>query len=763
MIDEGGGSMTERGWHHNWLRNAVGYVLVATLAVVLLVRLMHLKDADLTVPLANTRDAIYVNMVARTILDHGWYLYNPHLGMPFGAELHDFPQAEGLNFGLLKLLGLCGCNYAAAVNLYFLLSFPLTALTAYFVLRRFGCGRLTALVACLLFAFLPYHFWRRTRHLFLAAYFLVPLMVMLALWVYREPSLLFIQKDGAGRPRFTVFSWRVLAGVAIGLLMASGGVYYAFFGCFFLAVAGLCRAAVVRCFQPLWSAGFFICVIIVGGLINYAPNLIYTYQHGSNDQVANRNSFEAELYSLRLMQLILPVPGHRLQPLRELRERYDSSPLGLLNHEGQGASLGLIGSAGFLLLVARLFYRRPLTVAPELEEGLVVLNGSGLFLATLGGFGSLFALTVTPSIRAYGRISIYLGFFALFAVALLLDKLYRRYGRRFWGRWTLRLTLLCLLALGLYDQAPTGLFGAVALKEMAQTQYPIDVAFVQVIEARLPEGAMVFQLPYFPFPEATPMSGTLQTYDHLRAYLVSNSLRWSYGAMRGREADLWQENVSSMPLKEMVPTLYYAGFLGIYIARDGYADGGQKLEADLRNLLGTEPLQSGDGKMLFFELGAYGKALSTGLNVAELERKRDLALQPSLLIKWSKDFSGEETSPTSHCRWCCAPRGELTIINQSSLPLEVVVRLRIAVGAVSPAMVNIDSPQGHQELPADGAIHEARLLRFTVPPGATGIHLSYGGPALRSGGDPRELYFLVKDYEVKEAPLSQGAEPPQSN
>jgi phosphoglycerol transferase len=606
---------------------------------------------------------------------------------------------------------------------------------------------------------LPYHFIHRTVHLFLASYYLVPLMVMLALWVYREPGLLFTQMDGAGRPRFTPFSWRVLGGVTIGLLMASGGVYYAFFGCFFLVVVGLCRAAAVRHLQPLWSAGFFICVIIAGGLINYAPNLLYAYQHGGNDQVAQRYPFEAEVCSLRLTQLILPVPGHRLWPLRDLRARYDASPLGPLSVEGFAGALGIIGSAGFLLLLARLFYQRPLTGAPELEEGLVALNGSGLLLATLGGFGSVFALAVTPAIRAYARMSIYLAFIALFAVALLYDKHYQRYERSPWGRCVLRLTMLCLLAFGLYDQAPPGLFGLDALREKVQKQYPIDAAFVRAVEARLPEGAMVFQLPYCAFPEGSPMPGKLKPYDHFRVYLLSDSLRWSFGAMKGRAADLWQATVCAMRLKDMVPTLCHSGFSGIYIAKDGYPDGGQKLEADLCALLGTPPLQSDDGKMLFFDLTAYGKALSAGLSGADRERKRQLALHP-VMLRWGKEFSMEETSPSSHWRWCCAPRGDLTVINESSEPREVVVHLCLEVGVASPAAVNVDSPLGHQELQADGSPHEAQMLRFTVPPGGIGIRFSYAGPVLRSV-DPRELYFRVMDYEVKEAPVSQGAEPPQ--
>ncbi|TMQ35607.1 MAG: hypothetical protein E6K70_01290, partial [Planctomycetota bacterium] len=235
--------MTGRWWHHERLRNGAGYALTAALSVALLARFLHLWNADLTVPLYYNGDSIFTAMQVRTVLDHGWYLKNPRVGMPQGGEMYDFPLPETVHFALLKLLGLCGCNCIVAINLYYLLSYPLTALTSYLVLRHFGCGRLGALVASLLFAFIPYHFYRSIRHLFLACYYLVPLMVMVVLWVYGEPGLLFSRREGEERMRLTPFSWRVLAGVVVCLLSASAGAYYAFFTCFFLAVAGLFRAA----------------------------------------------------------------------------------------------------------------------------------------------------------------------------------------------------------------------------------------------------------------------------------------------------------------------------------------------------------------------------------------------------------------------------------------------------------------------------------------------------------------------------------------
>jgi hypothetical protein len=52
-----------------------------------------------------------------------------------------------------------------------------------------------------------------------------------------------------------------------------------------------------------------------------------------------------------------------------------------------------------------------------------ILAIAGTLLATIGGFGALFAFFVSPDIRAYSRISAYLGFFADFVLGLHLETL----------------------------------------------------------------------------------------------------------------------------------------------------------------------------------------------------------------------------------------------------------------------------------------------------------------------------------------------------
>src|SRR5207302_515103 len=142
---------------------------------------------------------------------------------------------------------------------------------------------------------------------------------------------------------------------------------------------------------------------------------------------------------------------------------YNSMPELLIN-ENDYASLGILGSIGFLLLVGGLFSRK--RVAPNMgrivdpsypgvREGLGALNAAALLLGTTGGLGSLFSLLVGPWIRGYNRISIYIAFFAFFALALALEGLVRRCP----ASWKLKLVVHALLGglllAGVWDQTGT--------------------------------------------------------------------------------------------------------------------------------------------------------------------------------------------------------------------------------------------------------------------------------------------------------------------
>lgn len=406
----------------------------------------------------------------------------------------------------------------------FLLSFPLTTVTTLYALRRLAVGTVPALVGSLLFSFLPYHFLRGEPHLFLASYFLIPPMVLVLLRVSGGEGL-FLRIIA---PRWKLRGWPAVAAVATALLMGSGGVYDAFFSCYLLLVAGLSGWWRRRRVEPLLAAALLIEAICLGAAVNLAPKLIYDLRHGPNPEAVIRYPIEAEMYGLRLAHLLLPLNGHRLRPLADLKESYYRAVPSLRAGEGYQVTIGLVASVGFVLLVARLLLRRRST-RPGALDGLAVLNSFALLLALQGGLGGLFNLVVSPWIRCYNRISVFIACFAIFALALVAQEVRTRLAgpRRLVAYYGL---LGLVLAAGLLDQTVPSF---VPPYDQLRQAYASDHEFIGRIEATVPPGAMVFQFPAIAFPEEAPRNG-MGSYEHFRAYLHSRTLRWSHGARLAR-------------------------------------------------------------------------------------------------------------------------------------------------------------------------------------------------------------------------------------
>jgi hypothetical protein len=548
------------------------------LALALAVVVLELWNADLRAPFAYTGDATFNLLIIKNVLENPWHLENPSLGAPNGLELYDYPVIETLNLLLFRVLGVGTSDPALVINLFFLLTFPLVALTAYIVLRRLPVSRGIALVVSLLYAFLPYHFQRGEVHLFLAAYYAVPLGAYLALAVFRGDNLL-----GRWRPMLTT---AVMCAV---VATAPGFGYYAVFTLLLVAIAAVLAFLVRRERAALVAGGAVVAAIAAVFLLQLAPTLFYRAANGTNDKVANRYWFESENYSLRLTNLLLPVDGHRIDSLARLKAEYTAQ---IPQNEARSATLGVVASVGFLWLVgvavaavagAGRRYRL------GLHAGLAVLTIVAVLIATTGGF-STFVAVVWPQIRSWNRLSVFIAFFSLAAVALLLGQLERRVRRPVFAA-----LLAGVLALGLYDQTTKAY---VPPYDALKAAWREDAAFFSRLGDRLPSDAMIVQIPYESFPEP-PQPTFIDGYESAKAYLHSDDgLRWSWGAMRGRPED-WAATIAGKPAAEVVAAARREGFAGILLDRAALGGAAAAIEAEFRAAIGSDPVEASGRYVLF--------------------------------------------------------------------------------------------------------------------------------------------------------------------
>jgi phosphoglycerol transferase len=263
-------------------KNVAGYAATLLAVLAAMTATLQLWRADLRVPFFYSNDNLMGQMFVQNILESGWVLDNPRLGAPGGQNLRDYPVPDVLHLLTIKLLGCASHDSGLVLNLYYLLGFPLTALSTYFVLRRFRLGRMGALTVAVLYACLPYHYMRMQGHLFLASYYLLPLMIWFLVRIYlgRCP---FVQSDGGAKPRWRFLDREAVGAVVLCLLTGLAGVYYAFFSCFFLLAVAIKAALRERRATPLIASALLISLIgvVVGATL--APHLLYEAQRPGDE------------------------------------------------------------------------------------------------------------------------------------------------------------------------------------------------------------------------------------------------------------------------------------------------------------------------------------------------------------------------------------------------------------------------------------------------------------------------------------------------
>ncbi len=524
-------------------------------------------------------------MLVKNFVENGHYYTNPWLGAPGEQELYDFPFPHWTHVIVWSILRLFSHNYGLVLNLYYLLTFPLCAFATLYFLRRIGVSTATAIAGSLLFAFLPFHVLRFESHLFLSALYTLPLAALMVVWIAMGNPLFGFQlpADAPSRPGLTRDG--VIALVSC-ILVAWDHPYYAFFTCTLLPVAGLLGSFRFGHRKALLSA-VVLCAVITGALVVcLLPNFLYFHAHGRT-AVAQRPPQESEGSPLTLAQLLAPLPNHPIPALSRLRHYYDTNAL--LNNENRTASLGLAGSIGFFISLAALFRKR----CSEFLYSMGIFNLWMVLLGTMGGFGAIFAFLVSPQIRAYNRVSVFIGFFSIAALMWALDAWLKS------QKVQLAIGLLTvLIVVGMFDQLPRHHVSPPAVLE---GRYRQEAAFISQIETSVPPRSMIFQLPYMAYPENGGIY-KMTDYDQMVGYLHSKSLRWSYGAMHYRDTDRWLAKVSAEPTQQMVAAVSAAGFAGIFVDRFGYGDNAVALESQLRNVLKSEPITDSTGRYLFFRI-----------------------------------------------------------------------------------------------------------------------------------------------------------------
>lgn len=559
------------------------YFVGLMLTTLLIGRLSLGQGFDFDVYSSFAGDGTFGAMLVKSIQEYGpmgvWF--NPRLGAPETMIMIDYPVLGNVMVWLLWVISLFVKSTPKILYLYLIISFALDGLSMSLLLRKLEINRLTSYVISVLFAIAPFHFYRYISHSSLINYMFVPLAIYLSLVI-----LDYFPNEK---------KWKII--IAIVLLGLGYGYYYAF-GLILMGVALIVRFIQLDDKKKIIKKCFIIIGLLAVIFLTLLPRIIYSFIYGNNSEVGVRMFYEQELYGLKIINLVLPVSYSRIGFLKNITMTYiNSAPLVT---ENQGASLGIIGTLGFIILCIAffvLFSKKNISIFDSKEKNLIdflIIEALTLVLVgTVGGFGEIFNWTVTSQIRCYNRSSIILTALSLIMIAVLLNKLSCQKEKV--------AVIVCLLTLGIgcYDQiyiydkdwqSKEGL-------QSAQSMYE---NYFKSVEDNFEKNAMVYQLPCLKFPEAGAING-VSDYKHFIGYLFTDNLRWSYGAVRGRNTQYVELNIDDGMSYRFVKELQKKGFSAVYIDVDGYADGGSQI-IGFYDSLGISPIISDDGKLYTYDI-----------------------------------------------------------------------------------------------------------------------------------------------------------------
>ncbi|MEW6479081.1 MAG: sugar translocase [Pseudomonadota bacterium] len=575
--------MQKKNNYCSFLLSLFGVALSFSLATLVLHGWPNFIPPTLSEPYIYAGDGLSMQWLAQRSIE-GWIFENHRSGYPYGSNFYDYPMSDSGHFLLLKILGLVFGSASLAVNLHFLLSFSVTFLVTFLILKKFQIQESIAFGISLLFAFAPFHFARFFYgHILYTWYFSVPVFFYLGYKIASNKKIF----NGLSLKKATILSMIFVA-------LSSFGVYFAFFGSILLLTSGILGSIKIKKSTPFKASLGLTAGIFLGVLLNLMPNILEFHNNGRNQHVAQRSPIESEIYSLKVMHLIIPHPDHRIKQARDFSRNYKASfPL-----SNTVSSLGVIGILGLAsIFIAVLF------MAANREVDSTVRFTSIAFLVLLlfaipGGLSTIFAIFVTPLIRGWDRISIFINFACLLTLAVILNNIFSQLRAKKYNVSLKYIAVIAVTATGIIDQTPSSY---ASILENSAANYRIDSGFIKEIEENSPPEAAIYQLPHIDFPEAPPKH-QLHSYQLATGFINSKSLKWSFGGVKGREGDSFFKHLALQPASVQITELKKLGFHGVYIDKRGYPDGGLAIVQEFSMLLGEPSLTRSDGNVVFFTL-----------------------------------------------------------------------------------------------------------------------------------------------------------------
>ena len=516
-------------------------------------------------------------------------------GYPLGMDLNLFPTLDITQNTFAAAVNTMTGNPFIGINLLLALSFPLVAALAYVSIRLTGLRGPLAIALAVAFSIIPYHFGRGLGHTYLATLYAAVTGVILAQLIgMGRIQPLLTEGTRARRIRNAV-----LLGILI-LITAWSGVYYAAFGLLLMAAAVLYRIAQRDSVRQLaWSLippGATAVLALLGAL----PALLATRGERPFAVLFERTPYESVIFAGNLAMAALPAPISRLPFLAPYNTRVNEAI-------GPAPVFENVSNTNFgtwITFIALIGVAIALFTKHRKRLGfLAVLGATAVLFFIPWGANYIFAVLVTPQIRAWNRLLPILLLLIILAAATVLARMPRA------QRTPVAVTIAVLIVAVSAVEVAWPFRAAYAQGSQANGEVTnAAIEYTSQINNVLPQNCGILQLPHQVYPENGSIR-EMNDYEHFWTSLVDEEKSWSYGAVKNTQAGAWLQALPEVPNAKQVDMLAQAGFCGIHLDTRAFVTPAvERISADLTERYGPPSVNGYDDAWLFWIADANAQA-----------------------------------------------------------------------------------------------------------------------------------------------------------
>lgn len=576
-------------------------VLAVLISMVIVTISYRLWEIDINIPPLYMGDGPLGLTISESIYESGFIgnYFVDRIGAPSISTIIDTSFVDMA--ALIEELILCNFVHSGAAlqHVFYYMTFPLCAIAMFILLCRITKNNILRIFFSIVFTVNPYHFSRGFHHASLANYYIVPIAILISLIIYEEEFDKCFPIKYAKKNRILLFLACILLGFS--------NIYYAFFGILCMSFAVILKAVCSKKIACIWHEGVLVVFTLIGVFVAMLPNNIYHLVYGANECAVLRSPSDTELYGLKIIQMLLPCSYTKVPFFKSIYDAYTNTSFVI--NENSMSSLGIVASMGFIIACGWIIYLVTKTNKQEVndsESNVVFKRRVGFFSVTIlmlviysmtGGVGEIFSYLVVDVIRSVCRSCILIACFSICICVLVYEFILCNLRSKV-AKYIAVILGIFVIVFSLYADVFVYEEG---YQEVYAEYDGILSEFVENIESQMNDGDMIFSIPYVEFPEGG-YQNYMTCYEPAYGYYYSKTLRWSWGAVKGRNDFASYAYVDDGMSKTFVDTIVDAGFKGVYVDTFGYEDMGDAIISFYSDELGLEPIVSDDGRLYFYKL-----------------------------------------------------------------------------------------------------------------------------------------------------------------